>query len=373
MERGRPVFGLLCLVLALLTACGTPSGTPSGASPAASPASAASPAGTASPATTAASGDNQQPCTPEAASTEMPSGTRRLVIGTGGTGGVFYPYGGGLARILTEHMPNTEVTAEVTGGSVDNMKLIQAGDADIGFSTVDSAYDAIRGVGSYQATGAVPACALAVLYPSFLHVVALESSGITSVAEMKGKRISVGSAGSSTEDAADRLLQAAGVDPQNDITRDNLSVAESVAAMKDQKIDAFFWIGGLPTAAVTDLFSTPNLRARFIDVSQYVEPLRQQYGPVYTAFTLPANTYPGVTEEVPGIGINNILFVNANMPEPLAYEILQTIFDHLDEVKAIHPEAQKLSLESAVEGSSIPFHPGAIRFYRERGVWKEQS
>jgi uncharacterized protein len=292
------------------------------------------------------------------------------VIGTGGTGGVFFPYGGGLSRVLTEKMPNAEATAEETGGSVDNMKLVASGDADIGLSTVDSAYDAIKGQGAYTDTGPIPGCTIAVLYQSFVHVVALDVSGISTVADMKGKRISVGSAGSSTEGAADRILEAAGLDPKADITRDNLSVAESAAAMKDQKIDAFFWIGGLPTSAVTDLATTQNIKITFIPTADYVEPMRAKYGPVYTAFALPAGTYTGLEQDVPGIGIGNILFVNANMSEQLVQEILTTIFDNLADVQESHPEAKKLALETAASGSSIPFHPGAIKFYTERGVWK---
>jgi hypothetical protein len=316
---------------------------------------------------TAASG-GQGACTEEAASGEMPTDKLRMVIGTGGTGGVFFPYGGGLARILTERMENAEATAEETGGSVDNMKLVATGDADIGMSTVDSAYDASLGQGAYADTGPIPACTIAVLYQSFVHVVASEASGITTVEDMQGKRISVGSAGSSTEGAADRVLEAAGLDPQSDIIRDNLSVAESVAAMKDQKIDAFFWIGGLPTAAVTDLVSTPNLAVKFIPTAQYVDAMVEKYGPVYQAFDLPAGTYSGFDEPVPGIGIGNILFVNASMPADQVYQILTTIFDNLEEVKQVHPEAQKLALETAASGSSIPLHPGAIRFYTEKGV-----
>ncbi|MBV9791971.1 MAG: TAXI family TRAP transporter solute-binding subunit [Chloroflexi bacterium] len=382
-------LALLTLLALILSACGQPdattesSGSTTTASGSASaspapetpaPSAAASASASAAPLASPAGGavGYQEPCTPEAASSEAPPTPRRLVVGTGGTGGVFYPYGGGIARILTERLADTEATAEVTGGSVDNMKLIQAGDADLGLSTVDSAYDALQGQASYESTGKVPACTLAVLYPSFLHVIALESSGINSIADMKGKRVSVGSAGSSTEDAADRLIEAGGLNPQSDITRDNLSVAESVAAMKDQKIDAFFWIGGLPTSAVTDLVATPGLTVKFLPTAELVPQLSEKYGPVYTNFALPGGTYAGFDADIPGIGINNILFVNANMNEQLAYDILKTLFDNLEEVKGIHPEAQKLSLEAAVKGSSIPFHPGAIRFFQEKGVWPSQ-
>lgn len=371
---------LLLMVAGLIfSACGSAPAAPPAAATAAAeiaPTIAAAAPTVAAAAATAVAGAaaptnvEQGPCTAEAASTPMPEGKIRMVIGTGGTGGVFFPYGGGLARILTEKMPNAEATAEETGGSVDNMKLVGAGDADIGMSTVDSAYDALQGQGAYKDTGAIPACTIAVLYQSFVHVVASEASGITTVADMKGKRISVGSAGSSTEGAADRVLEAAGLNPQVDITRDNLSVAESVAAMKDQKIDAFFWIGGLPTAAVTDLVATPNLKITFIPTAEFVDAIVAKYGPVYRAFDLPAGTYSGFDEPIPGIGIGNILFVNAAMPEEQVHTILTTFFDNLAEVQEIHPEAKKLTLETAATGSSIPFHPGAIRFFTERGVWQ---
>ena len=376
MSRNQRSLLLLALAMLLLMACGpqaAPAPAVEEAATAEAPTEAAAPAA-AAPADTAATDLNvtyTEPCTPEKATGAIPEGKLRLVIGTGGTGGVFFPYGGGLARVFTEKLEIAEATAEVTGGSVDNLKLIQVGDADLGLSTVDSAYDALIGEGAYKETGAVEACALAVLYTSFVHVVALESSGINSVAEMTGKRISVGSAGSSTEGAADRILVAAGLDPQADITRDNLSVAESVAAMKDQKIDAFFWIGGLPTAAVSDLVATPNLPVKFLDTSAYVEGLRAEYGPVYTAFTIPAGTYAGFDSDIPGIGIGNILLVSAAMPVELANQLVSTLFANLDEVKKSHPEAEKLSLETAVQGSSIPFHPGAIQFYAEQGAWTE--
>lgn len=291
-----------------------------------------------------------------------------LVIGTGGKGGVFYPYGQGLASILGANMNGVSTNFVETGGSVDNMKGIQNGELQIGFSTVDSAYDAIQGQGAYKTSGKVPACALAVLYTSFVHIIASEASGIDSVMGMKGKIISVGDAGSSTEGAADRILQTAGLDPKNDITRQNLSIADATTAMNAGKIDAFFWIGGLPTKAVTDMLAT-GTQARFIDASQYVGPLAAKYGPVYRAFNLPKGIY-GTATDVPGVGIGNILFVGSEMSEEQAYQIVATIFAHLDEVHKLHPQAASLTLADAVVGSSIPFHPGAIKYYKEKGVWK---
>ncbi len=358
-------------------AAASPAAKPAAAPPSASPAAppAASPAAASASTAPAAASKPSAPvdqahCVAANATKPRPSGKARLVIGTGGTGGVFFPYGGGLARITTAKLPNAEMTAEVTGGSVDNMKLIHAGEADVGMSTADSAYDAVNGTGAYKDTGKIQACTIANLYMSFIHVVAVDGAGINSVEDMKGKRVSVGSAGSSTEGAADRILEAAGLDPRKDITRDSLSVAESVAAMKDRKIDAFFWIGGLPTAAVTDLVTTPNLKIKFIKADQYIPKLDAKYGPQYASYPLPRSVYAGVDADVPGIGIGNILFVNANMSEGLVYDLLKTFFDNLGEVQQIHPEARSLKLETAATGSSIPFHPGAIKFFQEKGVWK---
>ncbi|NWG20873.1 MAG: TAXI family TRAP transporter solute-binding subunit [Chloroflexi bacterium] len=349
----RRTLAILWLVTALiLAACGQAAPTAPVAPPTTAPAAA-------------------QPTTaPAAAQPTSPPRTEklRLIIGTGGTGGVFFPYGGGLARILTEKMPNTEATAQETGGSVDNMKLIQNGEIQIGMTTVDSAYDGVNGIAAYEATGKVPAVTLAVLYQSFIHVVALADSGITSVADMKGHPVSVGSAGSSTETAALRLLEAAGLTP-SDISQENLGVADSVAAMKDKKIDAFFWIGGLPTAAVTDLVTTESVV--FIDTSALLQPMVDKYGPIYTAMTLPGGTYKGTDQDVAGIGVGNILVVNEAMPADEVKEILTTIFDNIEEVRQIHPAARSLSLETAATGSSIPFHPAAIEFFKEKGVWKD--
>jgi TRAP transporter TAXI family solute receptor len=343
-------FGLVCaLLLIVLTACNAnqPVGSQAVASAAQAPA-----------------------CTPEAASTQQRTDKQYLVVATGGTGGVFFAYGGGLARVLSAKLPNAKVTAEVTGGSVDNINLVDLNDADLGFSTVDSAYEGSQGQGVYQQVGPIPICTIATLYQSFIHVVALDGLGINSLADLRGKRVSVGSAGSSTEAAAYRLLEAAGLDPKVDVTRDNLSVGESVAAMKDRKLAAFFWIGGLPTSVVTDLVATPGMSVKFLPTEQYIGPLTEKYGPVYASFTMPKGVYKGVEQDTPGIGVNNILFVNSRMPEQQVYNILKTFFDNLAEVQAIHPEAKKLKLETAATGSPIPFHPGAIRFYKEKGVWK---
>lgn len=293
---------------------------------------------------------------------------RRLVVVTGGTGGVFYPYGGGLAKILSERMANTQATAQVTGGSVDNVKLLSEGEADIGFSTLDSAYDGFTGTGAYAEDGPQDIRLIARLYDSFLHVVVVDSSGITSVAGLKGKRVSVGSAGSSTESIADRVLSAAGLDPMNDLTRDNLGVSESAGALADGKIDAFFWIGGLPTTAVKDLAAAGQLKLRFIDTSLEMAVLKTRFPDVYHDDTMPAGTYAGQEADVRGLGVANLLIVSGSAADSLVTDVLTAIFDNLDAVHAIHPEAAKLTLASAYVRTTAPWHPAADAFYAARGV-----
>jgi TRAP transporter TAXI family solute receptor len=294
--------------------------------------------------------------------------TRYIVICTGGTGGVFYPYGGGLAQLLSKKLPETQATAEVTGGSVDNVKLLATGDAEIGFSTVDSAYDGLKGEGVYQDVGPQKIATLAVLYPSVLHVVASKASGIKTVADIKGKRASIGSAGSSTESIADRVLAAAGLDPMKDVTRDNLGVAESVGALKDGKVDVFFWIGGVPTAAVKDLVSTDANNVTFINTGELAGKLAEKYPGVYAPSTLKAGAYDGLTEDLPVLGVDNVLLVPEALDGGLVKEVLAAIFDNLAEVAAIHPVAKQLKIETAAPRTAVPYHPAAVEFYKSRGV-----
>lgn len=194
---------------------------------------------------------------------------QNLSIGTGGTGGVYYPLGGGIADVLSKHVPGMQATAEVTGGSVDNLKLISSGKPYIGLSMTDAAQDAFRGEEKFKGNK-VPLKTLMILYPNRMHVVTVEGTGINKIGDLKGKRVSTGSPGSATEVMAFRVIEAAGLNRDKDMTRERLSVAESVNAMKDKKIDAFFWVGGLPTAAVTDIANTPGTKVKLIDHAELV-------------------------------------------------------------------------------------------------------
>ena len=199
-----------------------------------------------------------------------------LSITTGGTGGVYYPLGGALANVLSEKMPGFQVTSEVTGGSVDNLKLVGGNQADMGFAMVDAAFDALNGRDRFDGT-ALPIRALAVLYPNRMHAVTVQQTGILGMGDLAGQRVSVGSPGSATEVMAMRILEAYGIGQS--VERERLSAVESVNALKDGKIQAFFFAAGIPTAASTDLADTPGLPIHLLDHADAVPKLNAKYGP----------------------------------------------------------------------------------------------
>lgn len=296
------------------------------------------------------------------------AGSRFLSIATGGTGGVYYPYGGGIAKVLNDGLPGVRASAEVTAASVDNLKLIRDGRADIAFTLADTLDDALAGRGPFDGRS-VDAVSLAVLYANYTHVVALDSSGLRAIPDLRGRTISSGAAGSGTELIALRVLRAAGLDPDRDVRRQALGASESAEALKDGKIDAFFWSGGLPTAAVQDLAHTPNARIRLLPTLAVLSTLTAAHGDLYFPLEIPEGTYPGMDAAVPVVGVANVLVVNRSMPDDLAYGITRVLFERRDELAAIHPEARKLSLETATKGSPADFHPAAVRYYSEQGAW----
>ena len=230
---------------------------------------------------------------------------QNISIATGGTGGVYYPLGGGMAAVLSKYVPGIQATAEVTGGSVANLQLIGTGKPYLGMTMADATLDAFKGEDKFKGKP-VPVRTLLVMYPNRMHVVTVEGTGINTVKDLKGKRVSTGSGGSATEVMAFRVIEAAGLDKDRDLKRERLGVAESVNAIKDRKIDAFFWVGGLPTAAVTDLANTPGVKIKLID--------------------------------------------------------------HADLVRT-HKEAENIKLENQKKDASpIPWHPGAMKYFAEKGI-----
>src|SRR5256714_2383880 len=219
-----------------------------------------------------------------------------ISIATGGTGGVYYPLGGGMAAMLSKYVPGIQATAEVTGGSVANLQLIATGKPYLGMTMADATLDAYKGEDKFK-DKPVPVRTLLIMYPNRMHVVTIEGTGINTMKDLKGKRVSTGSGGSATEVMAFRVIEAAGLDKDRDLKRERLGVAESVNAIKDRKIDAFFWVGGVPTAAVTDLANTPGVKMKLVDHGDLAEKMNAKYGKLYTASKIKAGSYPGYDKD----------------------------------------------------------------------------
>ena len=293
---------------------------------------------------------------------------QNISIATGGTGGVYYPLGGGIAAVLSKFVPGMQATAEVTGGSVDNLKLIGSGKPYVGFTMTDAAQDAARGEDKFKGNK-VPLRTLMILYPNRMHVVSIEGRGVNKMSDLKGKHVSTGSPGSATEVMAFRVIEAEGLDKDKDMKRERLGVAESVNAIKDGKIDAFFWVGGLPTAGVTDLANTPGTKIKLIDHADAVAAMNKKYGNLYVEDVIPKSTYRGMDADNHQATVMNILVAHESMDDKTAYNIVKTIFDKRDDLIAVHKEAENFKLENQkASATPIPFHPGAAKYFAEKGI-----
>jgi TRAP transporter TAXI family solute receptor len=291
----------------------------------------------------------------------------RLSIATGGTGGVYYPIGGGLAALISKHLPGVEATAEVTTASVDNMKLLHADKVALTLTQSDIALDAYQG----QMKGfneKVGVRTISALYSNYMHIVALDGSGIKTINDLRGKRVSTGAPGSGTEVKGLRVLEAYGISAKDLKSQDRLGASESAAAMKDRRIDAFIWDGGLPTAAILDLGATPGIKIQLIPHGDAVAKMVSKYGPVYFVGTIPKGTYGGMETDVQVAALTNLLTVHERMDESLAYQITRLLLERTADLVAVHQAAQEITLKSAVVGSPVPFHPGALRYYKEKGI-----
>src|SRR5262245_47457352 len=294
---------------------------------------------------------------------------QNLSIATGGTGGVYYPLGGGMAAVLSKYVQGMQATAEVTGGSVANLQLIGTGKPYLAMTMVDAGIDALKGQDKFTGKP-VPVRTLMVMYPNQMHVVTIEGTGIEKMADLKGKRVSTGSGGSATEVMAFRVIEAAGLDKDKDMRRERLGVAESTAALKDRKIDAYFWVGGLPTAAVSDLANSPGVKIKMIDHDDLVGKMNQKYGQLYVQDRIPKETYKGMDGDNKQATVMNLLVAHQNMDEKTAYNIVKAVFDHREELIRVHKEAENFKLENqkTAAAGGIPWHPGALRFFKEKGV-----
>jgi TRAP transporter TAXI family solute receptor len=289
----------------------------------------------------------------------------QLSIATGGTGGVYYPIGGGLAEIINTHVEGYSATAEVTGASVENMGLIATGDVDFAIALADTVYQAYNGTGKFEGQQIAATRAIGSLYANMVQIVTLEGSGITSIADLAGKRVSVGAPGSGTEVNAETLLAANGIS-FDDFDAQRLNFNETADALKNGDIDAGFWSVGAPTSSILNLATTDSIVMIPLSADEVAKAHAAE--PVMASLSLPAGIYNGVADAVSTVGIPNVLVVSADLPEDLVYAVTKAMYENIAELQAVHPAAKETTVEFSLAATPVPLHPGAIRYYEEIGA-----
>lgn len=288
-----------------------------------------------------------------------------ISIATGGQAGTYFPLGGAMAEIFNDNVPGIVARAETTNASVANVRLLEEGKAELAFIQNDISYYAYEGIEMF-ADGAVTNIAgVATLYPEVVQVVTLADKGINSIEDLRGKKVAVGAPASGTEANARQILGAYGM-TFDDITPDFLSFGEAAGNLKDGHVDAAFLTAGLPTAAVQDLGATHDIK--IIPLSEAaLASLTSQYA-FYAPFTIASGTYAKVTEDVTTVAVKAMLVAKAELTEETVYNLTKALFDNLDEFGAAHQRGKDLTLETATEAMSLPLHPGAAKFYEEKGI-----
>lgn len=283
------------------------------------------------------------------------AGNGRLSIATGNSTGVYYVVGGGLARLIN-HETDLRAAAAETGASVQNIQQLVKGDYDIAFSLADTADSAVSGTGKF--TAPQPVRSIGRIYPNYTQVVVRSDAGIDSIADFKGKRISTGSPLSGTEAIANKLIAAAGLKPK-DVQAQRLDLTKTVDGMKDGSIDGLVWSGGLPTSALTDLYTSMGSKVTMLDPTPLLPKLKES-SPVYDTAVVPAKTY-GMPKDVKTVVVPNVLLVREEMPANLACALTTLVYSKTDQLIQAHPAARDIQLDKADESRPIQMHPGSAR------------
>ncbi len=283
----------------------------------------------------------------------------QVTIATGNSTGVYYVMGGGIASVL-EDKTELRASASETGASVQNIEQLVAGDYDIAFSLADTAADAVAGENSFDE--AQPVQALGRVHTNYTQVVARKDANIKSVEDFAGKTVSTGSPKSGTEVIANRMIEAAGID-RGDIKAQRLDIGKSVEGLKDGSIDALVWSGGLPTPALTDLYTSDADKVEFVDIMPLLPKLKE-ISPVYEEDSIPADTYK-TDGDVPTISVPNVLLVTEDFPEGNACAITKAIWENTDALTKVHPAAKEITPEDGQKTDPIPLAPGAKKALEE--------
>lgn len=287
-----------------------------------------------------------------------------LALATAGTGGVYYLIGGSIAEMWSRELPEYSVVAEVTGGSVENLSLLMSDQIAVAFSMGTNALNAYAGTQSFEGREPGQVLALAALYPNVLQLATVEGSGVESLSDLMGRRVSVGAPGSGTEVGARTLLEANGISYE-DFEPQRLNFNETANGIRDGTVDAGFWSAGPPTSSIMDLATAREIR--LIAISDEEVARTAEVDPTVRRDVVPADAYRGQDDDVPSLSTPNLLVVRADMDEDLAYALVRELLEARSELAQVHPVAGRISAEYTLEVSPIPLHPGVVRYLREQG------
>ena len=285
---------------------------------------------------------------------------RTLAIATGGPAGLYYPFGGGMASLWSEVLPEVNAKAEVTGGSVTNVIQVARGESDLGIAMADVVSSAYSGTGRFPEP--LPLRVLFTAYPNIVHILSLRSSGIETIADLRGKRVAIGAQGSGTAVAATNVLNGLGLSLQ-DIAPRYLSFGETTSGLKDGTLDAGFVVGGLGIAAVTELAVTRDIQIISLTAADLAA-LTSQY-PAYSGYTIPAGTYAGVDQPRQALGIWSAVVVHRDMPEALAFALTCTVYREHQRLLGISPVVKDMTLANIHQLAAVPLHPGTRRYLQD--------
>lgn len=286
---------------------------------------------------------------------------------TGGTSGVYYPLGVALTQIYGKAIPGAKTAVQATKASAENLNLLQAGRGEVALTLGDTLSEAWKGneeAGFKSKLGKLRT--IAAFYPNYIHIVASADAGIKSLADLKGKRISVGAPKSGTELNARDILKAAGLAYKDFAKVEYLSYAESVELLKNRQIDVTLISSGLGVAALRDLATAQKVV--FVPIPADIVATINE--PAYQVGTIPAKTYEGQAADVPSVAVQNFLVTHEGVPAEVVYTMTKSMFDNLDQLVAAHSAAKAIRKESAATAPPVPLHPGAEKYYREAGILK---
>ena len=287
------------------------------------------------------------------------------ILATGGTSGTYYPFGGAIANIWNTKIDNMNVTAQATGASAENLRLINKGEAEFATVQNDVMDYAYHGTDMFAGEKLENVMTIGTMYPEVVQIAASKASGIKSISDFKGKRISVGDAGSGVEFNAKQILEGYGLS-FDDIKKSNLSFKESAEGLQNGTLDACFITAGVPNSALQELAFTAGLILIPVD-GETADKICQKYG-FYTKTVIPADTYKGTESDTAALAIKATLAVSSKLDEEIVYEMTKALFENLDELAQGHAKGKEVSAEKAVTGVSVPFHPGAKKYFKEIGL-----